>query len=1395
MKEMSTLSMDSKTYEIVDKKARETIEEVKGNIPTVDTSDKMDKLNPTGSGTLIINENTNDGENNTLIGTDNIIKGNGNTLLGEGNRFVGNGTSVEGQNNSNISTKLFELSNFTAEVSSSGSYIYFKNATLSKLNKDLGYANGNGWSYSSYYAVINNKYYKNGSGSPLIFNEGKIASIEFENKQVLDVLTQSDITQTIVEVYDKPKFPGFTDWYKESSYCHVEGQENMGGSFCTHIEGYANADFGSHCHTEGYMNSNKGGIMTHVEGAFNETNRASQSHLEGNKNKMLGMGMGQHVEGNQNVTMGSASAIHMEGDNNISEKGNVAHIEGYKNKDSNILLATLNNPQISLANNILTIQGTGNLVSSYYGYLFAKIDGDYYKCNELYEIGSNNHDTLTISYKSSTKPILSSIEFYNCESFAGMGMAFHIEGQYNTGNGGANHTEGFSNINIGDSKCFTHVEGSHNYNNSANKSHIEGYYNQITDGEVIHIEGSRIISSGGDNSHIEGFNIKGDKLSMSHVEGNANIVENLMASHVEGMSNVINNSGSFIMGSHVEGSFNSLQPVSGANVSHSHLEGSQNVIKNGMVQHVEGRGNIVESTGDSHTEGYQNKTYGYFSHIEGKENINNTTNSHIEGSKNSDTIQNNPTAIIGTIKFSSIAYNTYSNGNPMKNILICTPVENYGDITAIRNYLDDSENTDIYVKVNNSYCKFEYKNSSKKTPFEIYGSSDFSAIPTEREFTVYKYNPSNESEEGYECNHIEGYDNTHLGKYSHVEGYKNFSLGVISHIEGKKNNDQGDRNHTEGQENVQYYDSYNSHTEGYKNQNYEGSTCHLEGSQNIIQGGENNHIEGVQNSIKSSYCIYSHVEGCGCTVWDDGESLHLEGEYSTVYKYSLGSHVEGCGSRIYRGDGAHAEGYYSLANGIGSHVEGNNSVAKGETSHAEGEQTCANGNYSHAEGSGSYAMGESSHAEGAANTANTKYSHAEGLLNFIDRFRNSIDDYIKFSVNSYNKSTKVMTTKNHTNKYNGGFPRASLKLPSKTYLYMIYFSTPFYDSSLYEDKWNSYKFMDYCSFKKTGTNTYAVDSTQHICNNLLDELPTTGSNAAWIGIESDTVINFNTTELEGSHIEGSANYISGNWSHVEGRLNDATKADYAHVEGICNSTTNMGSHVAGMFAKKPTDGRTFKTQLGDVLVIGNGTSDNQPSDEHIEFVPSNALRVTYGGDVLTTKAYQSSGADYAEYIYEWHDGNKDKEDRIGYFVTIKGKKLYKATSKSVITGITSGNPSIIGNSDEDYIHKYERDKFNRIVWEDTTDEEGNIIHNSRMKLNKDYNPDLQNTYVHRNDRPEWDAVGMIGVLPVRDDGTCIEDEWCVSNDEGIATYSGVRTMDSFLVLERIDENTIKVLIK
>ena len=130
-------------------------------------------------------------------------------------------------------------------------------------------------------------------------------------------------------------------------------------------------------------------------------------------------------------------------------------------------------------------------------------------------------------------------------------------------------------------------------------------------------------------------------------------------------------------------------------------------------------------------------------------------------------------------------------------------------------------------------------------------------------------------------------------------------------------------------------------------------------------------------------------------------------------------------------------------------------------------------------------------------------------------------------------------------------------------------------------------------------------------------------------------------------------------------------------------------------------------------------------------------------------SWNGGGADYAEY-FEWSDGNTTAEDRRGISVVLDGDKIREAVAGEEPIGVISGNPSVVGDTDIGrWKGKYLRDDFGTYIWEDyeVEDEDGNSVTQQRRKLNPDYDPDVE--YVSREDRPEWDCVGLMGKLRIR----------------------------------------------
>ncbi len=367
-----------------------------------------------------------------------------------------------------------------------------------------------------------------------------------------------------------------------------------------------------------------------------------------------------------------------------------------------------------------------------------------------------------------------------------------------------------------------------------------------------------------------------------------------------------------------------------------------------------------------------------------------------------------------------------------------------------------------------------------------------------------------------------------------------------------------------------------------------------------------------------------------------------------------------------------------------------------------------------------------------------------------------------------------------------------------------------------------------------GLDSGYVRTGQKAGTSLGDKSTAEGSNTTASGTYSHAEGSYTTASGGYSHAECISTTASGDFAHAEGGYTTASRpyshaegsyttasGDYSHAEGKSTKASGNSSHAGGQDTIASSEAQTaigiYNVQYGtapyeknSLFIVGNGSSSAR----------SNAFRVHNNGVIYSKGAYNTSGADYAEY-FEWLDGNPKDEDRRGYFVTLDGDKIRKATtSDDYILGIISGKPSVVGNSDPDGWHKaFMCDEFGEFIMEKTPeirthieieeveetyiDEDGNeavqivpkkverkeTIWIDSYVLDPNYNPD--GPYITREERPEWATVGMLGALKVRDDGTCKVNGYCRPTDDGVATAS----TKGYRVIERVSENIIKVVFR
>lgn len=442
----------------------------------------------------------------------------------------------------------------------------------------------------------------------------------------------------------------------------------------------------------------------------------------------------------------------------------------------------------------------------------------------------------------------------------------------------------------------------------------------------------------------------------------------------------------------------------------------------------------------------------------------------------------------------------------------------------------------------------------------------------------------------------------------------------------------------------------------------------------------------------------------------------------------------------------------------------------GERVTAEGSETTAFGNDSHAEGWNTKALNSNAHAEGchsstggpdATRPANTTTStadgftaHAEGYATFAQGAFSHSEGYRTQANGMKSHAEGNGTTASGANSHAEG--SATVASGSHSHAEGIYCCAGDADKS--SQTLGAFTVGDYTHAE--GFATLAKGSVSH----------------------SEGY----KTEANGSvsHAEGQSTISSGSSSHAEGVFTEAS-GKYSHAGGYHTLASAQSQTAIGEYNVE------YTSQTDALFIIGNGTSSAR----------SNAFRITSAGKPYAKSTLATSGADYAE-MFEWQDGNPNDEDRVGRFVVLDGEEIrLAALGDDDILGVVSGRPSVAGDVYADtWQGMHLRDIYGRDIWEEITvtdeairDEDDTTPKEYKqkvLKLNPDYDP--SEPYISREDRPEWDHVGLLGKLVMLDDGTCEVNGYAMSSENGVATKSEEKT--KFRVMKRLDSTHIRVLI-
>lgn len=800
----------------------------------------------------------------------------------------------------------------------------------------------------------------------------------------------------------------------------------------------------------------------------------------------------------------------------------------------------------------------------------------------------------------------------------------------------------------------------------------------------------------------------------------------------------------------------------------SSIEGISNITK-GIYSHAEGYRNYVEGDASS-AKGQQNKVLDHSSSAEGIHVLAAKSLSHIEGRG----------AHLELLLTGEAGSKTYTvNSSFSKNTIVP------GYHSSIKHFLQNTlENTvanfnDIYATVQGIWLNYDDNSELvlsqpvKKITLSVTLSADSALNNTRVIFyaqagAVYLshleglYNTSNA--EG--C-HIEGNCNQSLGKYSHIEGNENYSSGSYSHAEGTNGWAGGQSSHVEGGSYGKNYGrllisgsgtTYNLYAmpgetgPTFKPDLFVGSMIEINGKKVSITSIDSTNYGSIIDD--TGYHFQGKIE----------VSSAPSNEEITLIPIIFWRHQAS-------GDYSHAEGFDTQAVGNYSHAEGHRTHATGEGSHAEGQLSEATGNISHAEG-GAIATGEYSHGEGIESRAGGSASHAEGYQTVASGTDSHAEGQytVAYGLNShaegYSERYKLYLT-------------GAANATTYTYTGTTAF-TPIIGAFLMNPEGTSFHLIEnYTTTNSTGTKGTLTFGTT-LSSTALDSVEYHYRRG---GIAT----------TEAAHSEGKNTIADGEASHAEGGLCAASGA-YSHAAGY-NTTAGQYQTVVGR-NNYPRNGPSSLTDVSSekrLFEVGIGTSGTLSSRK-------NGFSVDPAGKIYSISALSTGGADYAEY-FEWLDGNPGNEDRRGRFVVLDGEKIHYATNKDDdILGITSANPTVLGDDQtEMWYHQYLRDIYGAkieetIEVEETVDELGYTIPahtETQWILNPDFDPEQE--YISRELRPEWDPVGIVGKLVVEDDGTCQVNGYCYPGVDGIATASSEKT--AYRVMSRLDDTHIKVFIK
>jgi len=314
----------------------------------------------------------------------------------------------------------------------------------------------------------------------------------------------------------------------------------------------------------------------------------------------------------------------------------------------------------------------------------------------------------------------------------------------------------------------------------------------------------------------------------------------------------------------------------------------------------------------------------------------------------------------------------------------------------------------------------------------------------------------------------------------------------------------------------------------------------------------------------------------------------------------------------------------------------------------------------------------------------------------------------------------------------------------------------------------------FARFQTTAVSKTGIDFGQH------------QDGSGHINLRDADVLKISTGDSERARFLGPSTSHSGFF-----KISDA--GTYQSSTGGFHEIRSSSSNQAGVVI-----GATHASYSSNVISIISQRQHNSGFN-FIEAFSNNTgdteFKARGDGEVFADGSFNSGGADYAE-MFEWKDGNTSSEDRVGKTVVLDGNQIRLSTSddaQATIIGVVSARPVVLGDAqNEKWKDKYETDSYGRYVLEDYTQTEWTIVTSDGAKELKTYQTDMipsdvtvpddaivtskdengdnlkrrklntafdeSKTYIPREDRKEFSAIGLVGKLRVSV-GQIVGDRW------------------------------------